>query len=56
MTPTCYVCGRPIRSGAVYIPGGLYRHKSKCKPGSTEYMRRKKWRDLHNQIMGRPNR
>ena len=51
--PPCYVCGRPIRSGGVKIPGGLERH-SRCAPGSKRHdanrrLARKFQRDLRRK-------
>ena len=45
--PTCYVCGRPIRENALRVPGpapgeGLWRHPSRCKPGSAAYLANRK--------------
>lgn len=34
---TCYVCGRKINNGSVYIGDGMYRHGS-CEAGSTRWM------------------
>ncbi len=36
---TCYVCGGPIRENPLYIGQGKYRHRSKCAPGSEQWMR-----------------
>ncbi len=33
----CYVCGREIKTGLVYIGQGLYRHES-CYPGSLRWI------------------
>ncbi len=51
--PTCYVCGRPILKNPQRIPTPpgqppLYRHRSKCYPGSKEYLKkpglRRRWK------------
>ena len=35
----CYVCGgKGGRDKMLYLTGGLWRHKSKCAPGSTAWM------------------
>lgn len=51
--PTCYVCGGPIRGKALYISKGLYRHPSRCGPGSQRYMQDPALAALYNSLMGR---
>jgi hypothetical protein len=36
-TGACYVCGRVLKEGLVYIGKGLYRHES-CYPGSLRWI------------------
>lgn len=39
MKVNCYVCNGPVDIvTALYIGGGLYRHKSKCRPGGAEWI------------------
>ena len=35
----CYVCGNEIKSNPLYIGQGLYRHISKCKPLSENWLK-----------------
>jgi len=50
---TCYVCGRRITGKALYVCQGLYRHPSRCEPGSARYMRNPALAAVYNSILGR---
>ena len=52
--PVCYVCGNAVRENAVYIGQGLYRHPSRCKPGSKRYMENKALLRLYRRTPHRP--
>ena len=47
--PVCFVCGKVIRENALYIGKDLYRHKSKCKPGSVNWMKNEKLAKLFEE-------
>jgi hypothetical protein len=36
---SCYVCGKAIKGAGQYVGQGLWRHKSKCRPGSDAWLR-----------------
>jgi hypothetical protein len=50
---TCYVCGGTIREGALGIGQGLYRHPSKCEPGSEAYMQNPYLAARHLDLCGK---
>lgn len=48
----CYVCGAEIRLNALYIGQGLYRHRSRCAPGTDKYLQNPRLARRYGKLCG----